>query len=195
MPLPSNEARSFQTSGRFRAWLARNHDRAAELVVRCYMVQAAARGMTYLQALEEALCLGWIDGVRHAIDRDSFTVRFTPRKPRSVWSRANVARVEALIQAGRTTAPGLARFRAREEARTGVYSFERRAASLPPALERRFRAACAAWAYFQAQPPWYRRTSVFWIMSAKRDETRLRRLTTLIECCTSRKWIPALRRK
>ena len=163
--------------------------------MRCYKTHTAHRGITYTQALDEALCFGWIDGVRRAADADTFSVRFTPRKPRSNWSRVNVAHVERLGRAGRMTKAGLAAFAARDERRTGVYSFEQRPAKLSAAYAREFRANAAAWAYFQQQPPWYRRTSSHWVMSAKRDETRAKRLATLIAYSARRKPIPPLARK
>lgn len=162
--------------------------------MRCFKVHAADRGITYAQALDEALCFGWIDGVRRAYDEDTFTVRFTPRKPRSNWSRVNVRHVERLLKEGRMKQPGLAAFEAREESRTGVYSFEQREMKLAPAYVRRFRADRRAWAFFQKQPPWYRRTSSFWVMSARREETRARRLDSLISHSSRREPIPQLRR-
>jgi uncharacterized protein YdeI (YjbR/CyaY-like superfamily) len=164
-------------------------------VVRCHKTHAADRGITYTQALDEALCFGWIDGVRRSVGADTFSVRFSPRKSRSTWSRVNVAHVERLIQAGRMTKPGLAAFAARDDRRTGVYSFEQRRVTLSPAYAREFRANAAAWAFFQQQPPWYRRTSIHWVMSAKREETRVRRLATLIAHSARRKAIPPLARK
>src|SRR3972149_8812697 len=108
---PESRPRAFRPPARFRDWLSRNHATATELVVRCYKTRATAKGMTYAQALDEALCFGWIDGVRHGLDAQSFTVRFTPRKPRSTWSPGNIARVEALTRAGRMAVVGLAQFR------------------------------------------------------------------------------------
>ena len=173
--------RAFRTPSALRAWLAAHHDTAPELFVRCYKVRAAGKGVTYAQMLDEALCFGWIDGVRRGIDDESHSVRLTPRRPRSIWSRINVAHVERLIRAGRMTAPGLAAYAARTDDRTGIYSFEREALALAPALEKRFRADRGAWAYFQGQPPSYRRLAIFRIMSAKREATRERRLAALIE--------------
>jgi uncharacterized protein YdeI (YjbR/CyaY-like superfamily) len=151
-------------------------------VVRFLKVGAPGRGLTYSQALDEALCWGWIDGVRRRHDAESYTIRFTPRQARSTWSRVNVAHVERLIREGRMARPGLAAYRAREEARTGLYSFERRAMVLPPAYRRAFRADSRAWRWFEAQAPWYRRTCAYWVMSAKREETRHRRFATLVAC-------------
>jgi uncharacterized protein YdeI (YjbR/CyaY-like superfamily) len=185
---------TFRSSGAFRTWLESNHAAATELVVRCFKVHASDRGITYAQALDEALCYGWIDGVRHGLDADSFTVRFTPRKARSIWSRVNVAHAQRLIEAGRMAKPGLAAFEAREDSRTGIYSFEQRSADLPPEYEQAFRTNKTAWAYFREQPPWYRRTSIYWVMSAKREETRAARLATLVACSAQRKPIPPLDR-
>ena len=187
--------RAFKSPSAFRAWLSRHHASAAELVVRLFKVNAAHRGITYAQALDEALCFGWIDGVRRAFDADSFTTRFTPRKPRSVWSRVNVAHAERLIAAGRMAPPGLAAYRQRTDGRTGLYSFERAAIKLAPAFVKAFRANRPAWAHYSAQPPWYRRTSTFWVMSAKQDATRKRRLATLIECSARGKPLPQLDRR
>jgi uncharacterized protein YdeI (YjbR/CyaY-like superfamily) len=151
--------------------------------------------MGYSDALGEALCFGWIDGVRRSVDHVSFSVRFTPRKTRSIWSRVNVRRVGALMAAGRMRPAGLVAFTARDEARTGVYSFERGAAVLPLPFAAALRSNNAASAWFEAQPAGYRRTAIHWVMSAKREETRLRRLTTLITCSAAHTAIPPLSRR
>jgi uncharacterized protein YdeI (YjbR/CyaY-like superfamily) len=186
--------RSFRTPDAFRAWLQQHHGRKTELQLRCFKVHASHRGVTYKQALEEALCWGWIDGVRRSVDAISFSTRFTPRKKRSVWSRINVALAKALIEAGRMRKPGLAAFEAREAQRIGIYSFERKRARLTGAYAKTFRANRKAWTYFKAEAPWYQRTSVFWVMSGKRDETRLGRLQTLLSCSEKGLRIPPLRR-
>jgi uncharacterized protein YdeI (YjbR/CyaY-like superfamily) len=173
---------TFASPAAFRAWLRRHGRREASLVVRFLKVGVPGRGLTYSQALDEALCWGWIDGVRRRHDAKSYTIRFTPRQARSTWSRVNVAHVERLIREGRMAKPGLAAYRAREEARTGLYSFERREMVLPPAYRRAFRADPLAWHWFEAQAPWYRRTCAYWVMSAKREETRQRRFATLVAC-------------
>jgi len=190
-PLPAPT--SFRTPAAFRAWLTRNHVKATELVLRCFKTHAEGQGVTYAQALDEALCFGWIDGVRRRVDADSFSVRFTPRKPRSIWSRVNIAHVERLTKAGRMKKPGLTAFEARTDERTGVYSFERQTA-LAPAYTRIFQANVAAWAYYQSGAPWYRRTSTHWIMSAKREDTREKRLALLIACSARGTTIPQLTR-
>jgi len=170
----------FGGAAAFRRWLQAHHARAAELTVGLHNKASGKGGMTYAQALDEALCFGWIDGVRHKAGWDAYTIRFTPRKPRSTWSRVNVRHARRLIAAGRMRPAGLAAFEARDRRRTGTYSFERRPRDLPGPLERSFRAHAAAWAHWQAQPPGYRRTAIWWVVSAVREETRLRRLERLI---------------
>ena len=184
----------FKTPAAFRAWLRKHHKTATVLVLRISKNHAAASGVTYAQALDEALCSGWIDGIRRRQDADSFSVRFSPKKPRSIWSRVNLRHAERLIRAKRMTKAGLVVFEARKESRTGVYSFEQRPTELTPAYRRRFQATKAALAYFQQEAPWYRRTSGYWVMSAKRADTRLRRLETLIACSAAGTRIFPLRR-
>ena len=190
--MPPSAPTTFSTQRAFRTWLKTHHKTSTELSVRIFKAHAADRGLTYPQALDEALCFGWIDGVRHRLDDDSFSIRFSPRKPRSIWSRVNVAHVKRLTEAGRMTKAGLAVYAARDEKRTGVYSFERPPAALTPAFTRRFRDHAEAWAFFQAQPPWYQRTTTHWVMTAKREETRERRLASLIDCCARGSRIPQL---
>ena len=150
--------------------------------------------MTYRQALDEVLCFGWIDGVRRGLDADTFTVRFTPRREKSYWSNVNVKRAKELVAAGRMHAAGAAAFGKHDERRAPRYSFESERAVLDAATIRKLRANKRAWAFFQAQAPWYRRTIAFWIMSAKRDETRARRLAILIRHSAVGERIPMLRR-
>ncbi len=173
--------RAFRSAAALRAWLAANHRKAEELLLRCYKKHAAHLGVTYTEALDEVLCVGWIDGHRRSLDADSYSIRLTPRTPRSIWSRVNVAHVERLIAAGRMTDAGLAAYRARDEARTGIYSFERAAMEFAPELARRFRATRKAWTFFEAQPPGYRKQMTYRVMSAKREATRVRRLEQLID--------------
>jgi uncharacterized protein YdeI (YjbR/CyaY-like superfamily) len=171
---------TFASQEKFRAWLQQNHRSTAELIVRCYKASAAGKGLTYKQALDEALCFGWIDGVRRALNEESFSTRFTPRKPKSKWSAVNVKRATELQAEGRMHATGAAVFAAREPAMAAGYSYESRPAELDKPLLAKLKANRRAWAFFQAQPPWYRRTSSFWVMEAKREETRERRLAELI---------------
>jgi uncharacterized protein YdeI (YjbR/CyaY-like superfamily) len=183
--------RTFRSQSSFRAWLERHHEAADQLVVRCFKTRHARRGLTYREALDEALCFGWIDGVRHALDEVSFTVRFTPRKAGSVWSAVNVRRATELQAAGRLRPAGTVAF---EKRKTSSYSYENRPGALARALKTRFRANEAAWAFFKAQPPWYQRTSSFWVTSARRAETKERRLALLISSSEAGEPIPQLKR-
>lgn len=175
-----NAPRFFASAAAFSRWLAANHAKASELVVGLRKVHVVRRGLTYAEALDEALCWGWIDGVRRAHDADAFTVRFTPRKRGSIWSLVNVRHVARLEQEGRMRAPGRAAFAARDPDKTGVYAFERGAAELGAAAKRAFRAHAKAWSFWQAQPPGYRRSATHWVVSAKQETTRARRLAQLI---------------
>ena len=171
----------FKHKDDFRAWLAQHHGTAAELWVGFFKKHTGQVGMTYPESVDQALCFGWIDGVRNSVDADSYCNRFTPRKPSSNWSAVNTRRVQELIDAGLMQPPGLAAFQARDPAKANQYSFEREHAAFDAALEKRFRASKAAWSFFQAQPPGYRRTITWWVMSAKRPDTRERRIDRLIE--------------
>jgi uncharacterized protein YdeI (YjbR/CyaY-like superfamily) len=144
--------------------------------------------MTWPESVDQALCFGWIDGVRRTLDEDSYTIRFTPRRPTSIWSRVNVAKVEELTARGLMRPAGLAAFARRTEEKTGRYSAEQKDLRLGDALEKEFRARRAAWTFFEAQPAWYRRTSTWWVISAKREETQRRRLEALIEASAAGEW-------
>ena len=165
--MAASKLTAFKTPAQFRAWLGKNHKTSSELLLQIFKVHAADRGVTYAQALDEALCYGWIDGVRRSVDADSFSIRFTPRKPRSIWSRINVGHVERLIKAGRMTKAGLASFEARDEKRTAVYAFENQPKELSPELAKMFKASKTAWTFFEKQAPYYRRTVSFWVMGGK----------------------------
>ena len=170
----------FKSAAGFRQWLEANHASATELWVGFYKKDSGKGGLSYPEALDEALCFGWIDGIRKRVDELSFTQRFTPRKPRSNWSLINLRHVGRLKRAGRMRPAGLNAFAARKAARSGVNSFENRPRQLSPELERRFRSDEAAWEFFQKQPPGYRRIASFWVMSARQEETRERRLARLM---------------
>jgi uncharacterized protein YdeI (YjbR/CyaY-like superfamily) len=174
-------ARQFLSAEEFRAWLEKNHARADELWVGFYKKSAGRKGTTYNQALDEALCYGWIDGVRYAVDEVSYKIRFTPRKAHSIWSLVNVRHVERLKKLGKMAEPGLRAFAAREQRRTGIYAFEQRQAGLSEKYRKIFRANGAGWKFFSDQAPWYQRTAGYWVSSAKQEETRQRRLATLIK--------------
>jgi uncharacterized protein YdeI (YjbR/CyaY-like superfamily) len=174
--------RFFAKAGDFRAWLEKHHASASELVVGFHKKHTGRPSMTWTESVREALCFGWIDGIRRSLGDDGYTIRFTPRKPSSNWSSLNVRHVEELIREGRMAPAGLAAFEARRPERTGIYAFEQRhSARLEPAQEKHFRANRVAWEFFQSQPPSYRQTAVYWVVSAKREETRSRRLAQLIE--------------
>lgn len=175
--------RFFKTPRELRAWMQANHATARELLIGYYKKASAEPSVTYQEALDEALAVGWIDGVRKSLSADSYIIRFTPRKPKSFWSQVNIARVKELIEQGRMTKPGLAAFEARDESRTHRYSYERKASAFEPAQLRQFKADTKAWTFFEAQPPGYRRGATFYVVSAKQEETRARRLATLIELC------------
>jgi uncharacterized protein YdeI (YjbR/CyaY-like superfamily) len=171
---------TFSSRQGFRAWLSKHHSTASELIVRCYKEAFKDKGLTYPEALEEALCFGWIDGVRRALDKESFSNRFSPRRPGSKWSALNVRRAQKLVAAGRMHRSGEAAFSARAVSSSRQDSYESRPTALEPSLLSKLKANKRAWTFFQAQPPWYQRTSSFWVMDAKREETRNRRLAELI---------------
>ena len=170
----------FATPAEFRAWLERHHVAADELWVGFHKRGSGTPSITWPESVDEALCFGWIDGIRRSVDEDRYVIRFTRRRAKSIWSLINVRRVQQLSKSRRMRAAGLAAFRARDPARTGIYSAEQPARTLPPPYEKRFKANRDAWAYFQSRPPWYRRVATFWVTSAKREETRERRLEILI---------------
>ena len=186
----------FATPADFRAWLEANHADRDELLVGFHKKGSGRPSITWPESVDEALCFGWIDGIRRRIDDDSYSIRFTPRKPRSIWSAVNTRRARRADR-GRADDAGRASPRSggATTERTGVYSFERReAAKLDAEQERRFRAAEGAWEWFQSQPPSYRRTALHWVVSAKRAETRERRLATLIEDSANGRTIKPLTR-
>ena len=185
----------FPSADAFRAWLAEHHADRDELLVGFHKQGTGRPSMTWPESVEAALAYGWIDGIRRRVDDGRYTIRFTKRRPGSVWSAKNIATAKALVASGRMTPAGLAAFEARDEQRSRVYSFEReQAATLAPAEERRFRANKKAWAFFSAQPPGYRRTAYHWVISAKRAETRARRLALLIADSAAGLRIAPLRR-
>jgi uncharacterized protein YdeI (YjbR/CyaY-like superfamily) len=176
----SPAVRFFETPAAFARWLSRHHGSEQELWVGYYKRASGRPSLTWPESVREALRFGWIDGLRKSIDASSYRIRFTPRRPTSTWSHVNIRIALELIAAGCMEAAGLAAFEARSQGRSGVYSYEQEGGSAEAQVERALKRNRAAWAFFQAQPPWYRRTSARWAMSAKRPETRQRRLETLI---------------
>ena len=185
----------FATPADFRAWLERHHDSAPELLVGFHKRGSGRPSMTWPESVDQALCFGWIDGVRRRIDDASYTIRFTPRKPRSTWSAINVKRMKELIDDGLVAPAGLAAFERRSDDRTAIYSYEqRRNAKLEPDQKQRLQADVRAHAFFESQPPSYRRAAIHWVASAKKPETRERRMSQLIECSAAGELVPPLRR-
>jgi uncharacterized protein YdeI (YjbR/CyaY-like superfamily) len=170
----------------FRAWLEKHGAKEGELLVGFHKVGTGKPSLTWPQSVDEALCFGWIDGVRKRIDDGAYQIRFTPRKAKSTWSAVNVRRVEALVAEGRMRPAGLEAFARRLEANSGIYSYEQAAPlALTPDEVKAFRRNKAAWAYFEAVAPSYRKAVTHWIASAKKEETRARRLAKLIESCAA----------
>jgi uncharacterized protein YdeI (YjbR/CyaY-like superfamily) len=184
----------FKSPSDFREWLEENHDRASELWVGFYKKGSGKTGITYQEALDEALCFGWIDGVRKSVDEASYTNRFTPRKPGSNWSEVNVKRVGELTAEGRMRPPGVDAFERRDQEKTKQYSYEARSRELDSAYQKRFKANRRAWAFWSSQPPYYRRVASWFVMSAKKEETRLKRLATLIEISERGERLPQVRK-
>jgi uncharacterized protein YdeI (YjbR/CyaY-like superfamily) len=171
----------FKNAAEFRRWLAAHHDRDTQLLVGFYKKASGRAGISYKDAVDEALCYGWIDGVNKRVDDDRYTHRFSPRKAVSIWSNINARRFRQLVDTKRVAPPGLAAWQRRDPKKTGVYSFENRPKTLEPALERSFRNQEPAWRFFRAQPPGYQRLAVWFVMSAKQPGTRQRRLAVLVE--------------
>jgi uncharacterized protein YdeI (YjbR/CyaY-like superfamily) len=177
----SPRPRFFKSQADFRKWLQKHHATADELWVGYYKKESGKGGLSYKQALDEALCFGWIDGVVNRIDADSYMQRWTPRRARSIWSNINIRRATELRDAGLMAPAGLAAFAARDPKRSGVYSFENRPKALDAAREQAFRANRKAWTFFEAQPAGYKRLMIWRVMEAKQDATRDRRLDQLIK--------------
>jgi uncharacterized protein YdeI (YjbR/CyaY-like superfamily) len=172
----------FATSSDMRRWFERNAAKSEELIVGFYKKHSGKPSVTWPESVDVALCFGWIDGVRKRLDENSYTIRFTPRRSGSIWSDANLKRARELIASGLMHPAGLKAFEARLEARTAIYSYEqRKTAELDPASKKRFQAHPKAWAFFEAQAPSYRRITAWWVISAKQEKTRTRRLDQLIE--------------
>lgn len=174
-------ARFFASAEAFRRWLEREHTRKTEAWLGFYRKDAGKKGISYPEAVDVALCFGWIDGIRKKLDAESYVNRFTPRKPGSVWSTVNIGHVKRLTEAGLMHASGTAAFERRDPKKSGIYSFEQRPKAFPPAFEKLFRKHAAGWKYFTAQPPGYQRLGIWYVMSAKREETQRTRLAKVIE--------------
>jgi uncharacterized protein YdeI (YjbR/CyaY-like superfamily) len=185
----------FAKSSEFRAWLEKNHDKASEIWVGFHKKDSGKPSITWPEAVDQALCFGWIDSVRRSVNDTSYANRFTRRKARSTWSAINIRRAKELISLGHMQPAGLKAFEQRTDERSAIYSYEQRqSAKLSGPFEKQFRANKKAWEFFQAQAPWYQRVATFWVVSAKKEETRLKRLVNLIKDSENQLTIPPLTR-
>jgi uncharacterized protein YdeI (YjbR/CyaY-like superfamily) len=170
----------FATADLFRKWLEAHHATEPYLLVGFHKVKSGKPSMTWSESVDQALCFGWIDGVRKRIDDESYTIRFTPRRPGSIWSAINIAKVADLKKKGLMGSAGIAEFEKRKEAKSAIYSYEKVPEKLDPEYERIFRDQEKAWEFFSKQPPGYKRTLIHFVMGAKQDKTRMSRLKKLI---------------
>ena len=171
----------FKSPNELRKWFKKNHGKISEVWIGFYKVNSGKKGISYKEAVDEALCFGWIDGIRKSFDEESYVNRFTPRKKSSNWSNVNIKRINELIEEGRVQPVGLAAFKERTKKRSGLYSFEQNSHKLSPAFEKKFKANKKAWDYFQLLAPSYKKTSIHWVTNAKQEATKLKRLDTLIK--------------
>jgi uncharacterized protein YdeI (YjbR/CyaY-like superfamily) len=189
---PAMKPLYFQTPTDFRQWLTENHATHTELLVGLHKKSSNKPTITYHQALDEALCFGWIDGVRKSLNSTAYTIRFTPRKPKSYWSKVNTNRANELLRQNQMHPHGAKVFAARDQTTTNRYAFEREAAKFPPSFAKQFKSNPSAWSFFQSQPPYYKRVATFWVVSAKQEPTRQRRLQTLIATSAGSRRLPQL---
>lgn len=185
----------FPTPTKFRQWFERNHATASELWVGLHKRHTGTRSITWPEAVDEALSYGWIDGIRKSIDGERYMIRFTPRKPGSNWSAINIRRVAELTAEGRMQPAGIKAFERRSEAKSAIYSYEKRPQAFDPEAERIFRKNKNAWQFFQAQAPYYRRLMIYWTVSAKKPETRARRLAELMDYSAKGERIEPMRKR
>jgi len=190
MPSAAPQPVFFPSPAELHSWLQANHDQAQEVWIGFYKKSSEHSGITYKEALDEALCFGWIDGVRKSLDEARWCIRFTPRKPGSIWSQVNLKRAAELKERGLLQAAGLRELDQRDPRMQQRYSYENRPQQLEPADEATFRTHPEAWKFFAAQPPSYRRTASWWVLSAKKEETRAKRLKLLIEASGEGKRLP-----
>jgi uncharacterized protein YdeI (YjbR/CyaY-like superfamily) len=177
----SDNSRIFAGRAEWRAWLEAHHADATSLWLALYKKGSGKAGLTYEEAVEEALCFGWIDGLVHALDKEKYTIRFTPRSPTSVWSENNKRRVEKLFREGRMAEPGLRLVEAARASGQWDAATRREEPALPPELEQALRARAGAWSGFEALPASRKKQLIWWVMDAKRDTTRRKRLEAVIE--------------
>jgi uncharacterized protein YdeI (YjbR/CyaY-like superfamily) len=185
----------FAKPSELQAWFKKNHNKASEIWVGFHKKSSGQPSITWPESVDEALCFGWIDSVRKSVNDTSYTNRFTKRKARSTWSAVNIRRAKELIGLGRMQPAGIKAFEQRSDERSAIYSYEQRqSAKLSGAFEKQFRANKKAWKFFRAQAPWYQRVAAFWVVSAKKDDTRLKRLAKLIEDSENGRTVPPLTR-
>ncbi len=177
----------FAKQSDFRKWLAINHMKESELLVGFYKVGSGKASMTWPQSVDEALCFGWIDGVRKNIDEESYSIRFTPRKPTSIWSSINIKKVAELTEKGLMKPAGIAAFEKRSENKSCIYAYENEPVKLSPELEKKFKSEKSAWKFFSSQAPSYQKTVVHWIMKAKQEATQIKRLEQAIDASANNK--------
>jgi uncharacterized protein YdeI (YjbR/CyaY-like superfamily) len=170
----------FPTQSEFRQWLEENHDKETEIIVGYYRVGSNKPSMTWSESVDEALCFGWIDGVRRKIDEESYCIRFTPRNPKSVWSAVNIKKIEELTAKGLMKPAGIAAFEKRREDKSAIYAYENKPTEFPAEFEKIFRQNEKAWEFFEKQPNGYKRTIMYWVLSAKQEATQKSRLEKLI---------------
>ncbi len=184
----------FAMQSDFRRWLDENHDQESELLVGFYKVGSSHPSMTWPQSVDEALCFGWIDGVRKSIDGDSYSIRFTPRKKNSIWSAVNIKKVADLTEQGLMQPAGIASFAKREENKSRIYAYEKEPVKLDAEFEKKLKANKKAWSFFESQAPSYQKTAIHWIMNAKQEATKTSRLEKLITTSENgqRIWKPAV---
>lgn len=188
-----DKIRFFKTQKDFRKWLEKNHKKNNELWVGYYKKSSGKASIDWPQSVDEALCFGWIDGIRKSIDGESYKIRFTPRKPGSIWSTVNLKRAKELINLGIMQPAGLEAFNKKDEKKINRYSFERENVKLDNEYEKKFKLNKKAWEFFQSMAPSYKKPTVWWVISAKQEETRLKRLSILIECSESGEKIPQMK--
>ena len=194
-PDVSMEIKFFRSPADFRKWLEKHHATERELWVGFYKKDSGKPSITWPESVDEALCFGWIDGIRKSVDDTSYIIRFTPRRPRSIWSAVNIKRATELTRQGKMQPAGQKAFEARTENRSGIYAYEQRKPEFDEPYRKILEQNKAAWEFFEAQTPSYRKAVSWWVLSAKKEETRLKRLEKLVEDSTRSQTIPQLTRK
>jgi uncharacterized protein YdeI (YjbR/CyaY-like superfamily) len=184
----------FKNASEWRQWLKENHDKVDELWLGYYKKDSGKANYTWSESVDEAICYGWIDGIRRSVDKESYMIRFTPRRPTSIWSAVNIEKVKVLTEKGLMRPAGIKAWERRKEKKSKVYSFEQEIHELDPVYMKQLKANPKAWTYYSEKlAPSYKRSSIHWVMSAKREDTRQRRLNILIESCEQEQKIPLLR--